>query len=83
VGDARAEKRKLRRLKFNRGTGGTNSRGRKINALGIEQRTATANIQWRLLLKEGGGQHKSSRIQFETLEHESKNIIPIFEDEIT
>lgn len=70
-------------LKCKRSAQGLNSRGRNINDLGIEQWTAVANIQWSLLSKEGQGQNKSSRIQFEACEHERKNILPIFEDEIT
>jgi len=78
-----AERGKLSRLKCNRSTQGTNSRGRNINELGIEQRTATANIQWSLLSKEGQGRNMSACIQFETFKHERKNLIPTFEDEIT
>ena len=78
-----AEMRKPRRLKRKRSMQGTKSWGRNVNGLGIEQRTAVANIQWSLLSKEGQGQNKSSRIQFEACEHERKNILPIFEDEIT
>ena len=57
--------------------------GGKINDLGIEQQAATANIQQRLPWKEGQEQRMSSYIQFETFEHERKNVIPIFKDEIT
>ena len=77
------ERRNLSWLKCKRSTQGTNGWDRNIHDLGIEQWTATANNQGSQQLKEGQGQNRSARIQFEPLEHESKNSLPIFEDEIT
>jgi len=82
LGDGSGRKEKARPAETAPGSQSGIGKEPDFNPDGIKPETAAAKIQQSLPSKKEPGWSLSSRIQFETFEHESKNLIPIFEYEI-